>query len=129
MISRSVSLALLCCLSFAGCVGPASSVDEQSGLGLSQGDEPIPQLGRRGPLLSIVPAAGIMDYRMGDEFGKKQVDAASLATASAAYRRASQATAKVGGATGFYLGQFAGVHVMATNHHVQPSMSCSGRTV
>jgi hypothetical protein len=35
----------------------------------------------------------------------------------------------VGGATGFYLGKFAGTHVMATNHHVYTSMSCSGRSV
>jgi hypothetical protein len=90
-------------------------------------EEPVPALGGGGPLESILPLSGIDDYRMGDEFGKKPVDAALLQTVNDAYRRAARATAKYGGATSFYLGNFDGVHVMATNHHVQPTMDCTGR--
>jgi hypothetical protein len=64
--------------------------------------------------------AGVVDptYQIGDEWGKKQVTADSLAHATAAFRRAAMATAHAGGATSFYLGEFAGYHMMATNHHV-----------
>jgi hypothetical protein len=116
-------------ISSAGCSVAEPPVDESGALGLSADGEPIPSLGGRGPIASIGSMAGIADYKMGDEFGKKPVDATTLATASAAYARAARATAMVGGATGFYIGKFDGVHVMATNHHVQPTMSCSGRTV
>jgi hypothetical protein len=63
-------------------------------------------------------AAGTDDYRIGDEWGKRPVTLESLQSARPAFRRAALATARVGGATGFYLGTFHGAHVMATNHHV-----------
>lgn len=71
-------------------------------------------------------ATGIDDYRLGDEWGKKPVG--DMSRESPAFRRAAMATARVGGATGFYLGKFEGVHVMATNHHVYQS-SCVGSRV
>ena len=128
---RSPFLTVVLCLCLCGisCAPPPGEIDEGSAFGLSQDEDPVPALGGRGPLPSIVAAAGVADYRMGDEFGKKPVDATLLASVSDAYRRAARATAKVGGATGFYLGKFDGVHVMATNHHVQPTLSCSGRSV
>lgn len=64
------------------------------------------------------PAAGVDDYRIGDEWGKRRVTAEDLKSARPAFRRAALATARVGGATGFYLGKFNGAHVMATNYHV-----------
>lgn len=63
-------------------------------------------------------------YRLGDEWGKAPVTAGNLANATPAFRRAALATANVGGATGFYLGKFAGKHVMATNNHVLPGNYC-----
>jgi hypothetical protein len=71
--------------------------------------------------------ADIDSYRLGDEWGKRAVTAAELEKATPAFRRAALATASLGGATGFYLGTFAGKHVMATNHHVMPSDSCRSR--
>lgn len=73
---------------------------------------------------------GSDDYRIGDEWGKKPVTIADLEHASPAFRRAALATAKTGGATGFYLGKFAGYYVMATNHHVFPAAwGCLGSTL
>lgn len=68
------------------------------------------------------------DYRLGDEWGKKRVTHQSLASESAAFKRAASATARLPiGGTGFYLGKFNGVHVLATNHHVCPSArQCEG---
>src|SRR5262245_45287287 len=60
-------------------------------------------------------------YRIGDEWGKKPVTAEVLRAATPAFRRAAQATARVGGGTGFYLGKCFGFHVVATNHHVCPA--------
>lgn len=62
-------------------------------------------------------------YRLGSEWGKKPVTMASLAGETPEFRRAALATARAGGATSFYLGEFAGAHVMATNHHVFPQAS------
>ncbi|RZA04456.1 MAG: serine protease [Proteobacteria bacterium] len=79
---------------------------------------------------TFAPLAGTDDYRLGDEWGKRPVNADELTTARAAFRRGALATAKTGGATGFYLGKFAGVHVMATNHHVYEGPSqCLNRRV
>jgi hypothetical protein len=113
------------------CTAPADGAGQAGALALEQqGDlEPVPALGGGGVIASFGPLAGVADYQIGDEFGKKPVTEASLASATDAFRRAARATAMVGGATGFYLGKFAGVHVMATNHHVYTSMSCTGRTV
>lgn len=57
-------------------------------------------------------------YQIGSEWGKKVVTRDQLQSANAAFNRAAMATAKIGGGTGFYLGKFNGLHVVATNHHV-----------
>lgn len=67
-------------------------------------------------------------YQLGDEWGKKAVTQDTLASAGPVFQRAARATAKVGGATGFYLGTFNGKHIVATNHHVIPrAPGCQGR--
>ena len=69
-------------------------------------------------------------YRLGDEWGKKPITALDLPSRSRPFQRASMAAAKVGGGTGFYLGQFNGYYMMATNHHVCPQASdCMGLVV
>lgn len=80
------------------------------------------------PDVTATNAGDKEDYRLGDEWGKKRVTAESLAAESKAFQRAASATAllPVGG-TGFYIGKFNGVHVLATNHHVCPSArDCEG---
>jgi hypothetical protein len=75
-------------------------------------------------------ATGDDSYRLGDEWGKKTVTDEVLRQASVAFRRAALATARTGGATGFYLGKFGNTHVMATNHHVFPNAwNCLNRNV
>jgi len=66
-------------------------------------------------------------YQIGEEWGKKPVTAADL-DSDIHYRRMALSTARTSnGATSFYLGEFNGKHIMATNHHVCPnSYSCSG---
>lgn len=84
----------------------------------------------RGPSLSTKVLRGSDQYRLGDEWGKKPVTALDLPSRSRAFQRASMAAAKVGGGTGFYLGQFNGYYMMATNHHVCPQASdCMGLVV
>jgi hypothetical protein len=69
-------------------------------------------------------------YRLGDEWGKRPLRVEDLSGELPSVRRAALATASVGGATGFYLGKFAGKHVLATNHHVMESeWGCNGRTI
>jgi hypothetical protein len=65
---------------------------------------------------------GIEDYRIGSGWGKRALSAAGLKKETPAFQRAALATVflPVGG-TGFYLGKFAGKHVIATNHHVCPT--------
>ena len=68
------------------------------------------------------------DYRLGDEWGKKRVTDEVLLKASKAFNRAAKATAilPIGG-TGFYIGKFNGIHVLATNHHVcEDERACVG---
>ena len=66
-------------------------------------------------------------YQIGEEWGKKPVTPDQMKTETRAFQRAALATARMGGATAFYLGKFNGHHVMATNHHVLPSArSCLG---
>jgi hypothetical protein len=90
---------------------------------------PLPRESKTGIGLDAV-VAGTDDYRLGDEWGKRPVSTEDLANARAAFKRGALATAKTGGATGFYLGKFAGVHVMATNHHVYEGASqCLNRRV
>jgi len=65
------------------------------------------------------------NYRIGSEWGKKEVKRSDLQNAPAGFKRAALATGKLGGGTAFYLGKFAGFHLIATNHHVCPDlMSC-----
>ncbi len=67
-------------------------------------------------------------YRIGDEWGKKPVTEADLQS-DANFRRMALATAKVRtGGTGFYLGEFNGKMIFATNHHVcEAAYQCKGR--
>jgi hypothetical protein len=101
--------------------------------------EPVPKLGSGIPLREASPyqdefestslfyAPGANTYQIGDEWGKKPVNAADLAQ-TPKLLRAARATAQLGGATGFYLGRFNGEAVVATNHHVCPTLdSCVGR--
>jgi len=60
------------------------------------------------------------DYRIGDVWGKKPVTEDVFNRETAAFKRAAQATASAGGGTSFFLGEFNGQMVMATNHHVFP---------
>lgn len=87
---------------------------------------------------SIFASAGpseygeIREYQIGSTWGKRRVWRQDLPQKSAAYQRAAQATAylTLGSATGFYLGEFGGVSVVATNHHVCPSAKdCMGQGV
>jgi hypothetical protein len=62
-------------------------------------------------------------YQIGTEMGKKLVTSDQMASESAFFVRMAKATAKVRTATGFYIGFFNGFHVVATNHHVCPSVA------
>ena len=59
---------------------------------------------------------------MGDEWGKKVLVRRDLRNKNLKFaeelRRTAKATAKVANGTGFYLGQFNGFHLIATNYHV-----------
>ncbi len=61
-------------------------------------------------------------YRVGDEWGKKVLAWRDLRNKKLQFvevlRRTAKATAKVAKGTGFYLGQFNGFHLIATNYHV-----------
>ncbi len=61
-------------------------------------------------------------YRVGDEWGKKVLVGRDLRNRKLKFvevlRRTAKATAKVAKGTGFYLGQFNGFHLIATNYHV-----------
>jgi hypothetical protein len=73
--------------------------------------------------------AGVSDYQIGDEWGKKVVDSARRPETDPVYYRTVHATAFFNSATAFYLGRFVGQHVMATNHHVMSSdWECDGRS-
>jgi hypothetical protein len=71
----------------------------------------------------------VQEYQIGSEWGKRRIWSSHLEGQSRGFQRAAQATAYLtAGATGFYLGQYAGVHVLATNHHVCPRASdCVGQ--
>ncbi len=69
-------------------------------------------------------------YQVGSEWGKLPITLEVLSHETANFQRVAQATARVGGATGFVLGVFGGQVVVATNHHVCPSAwQCSGQTI
>lgn len=93
--------------------------------------EPVKKLGSYEFLLETDLLQSISDYQIGDEWGKIQVTE-EVMNRSAAIRRAAMATVKVGGGTGFILGEFQGDVVIATNHHVcesASSWSCSSFSV
>lgn len=87
-------------------------------------------LGLDTPLSARAHAAGFRDlgfgfdnaYQIGSEWGKHVVTRQEL-DSNPIFRRAAMATASLGGGTAFYLGRFAGFHVIATNHHVCPNPS------
>jgi hypothetical protein len=61
-------------------------------------------------------------YRVGDEWGKKVLLRRDLRSKKLKFveelRRTAKATAIIAKGTGFYLGQFNGFHLIATNYHV-----------
>lgn len=57
-------------------------------------------------------------YRIGDEWGKVPFSAEHSNVPL--FLKMAKATARIGGGTGFYLGKFANLHLVATNHHVCP---------
>jgi S1-C subfamily serine protease len=91
-------------------------------------DQPVvvPKLGSGVPV-QILPNELNSTYRIGDEWGKRAPSEADFEQVKH-LRRVAQATAKVGGATGFYIGSYNGRHVVATNNHVCPR-SCEGSRV
>lgn len=79
-------------------------------------------------LLSREAISSVADYQIGDEWGKKPVTDADIAAGDLVFVRSVSATAFFNTATAFYLGQFGGAHVMATNHHVLPfEYECRGK--
>ena len=57
-------------------------------------------------------------YQVGSEWGKKPLSREGLKAYPASFKKAALATLRVGGATGFYIGEYNGYHLVATNHHV-----------
>lgn len=69
-------------------------------------------------------------YQLGSEWGKKAVKFDDVSSYPLSFQKAALATVKVGGATGFYIGEHNGYHLVATNHHVLPRRgACLGRKV
>ncbi|MFK7824118.1 MAG: serine protease [Oligoflexales bacterium] len=69
-------------------------------------------------------------YQLGSEWGKKALSRRNLNKYPPSFQKAALATLRVGGATGFYIGEYNGYHLVATNHHVMPRESaCLGRDV
>ncbi len=82
--------------------------------------DPIPILGSYQSFQQANLFSDIVDYQLGDEWGKVEVSPDLLKT-SVVLNRMALATARVAGATGFVLGEFNGDIVVATNHHVCPA--------
>lgn len=79
-------------------------------------------LGGRPGFLNVDVTTTLSDtYRIGDEWGKRPVSAKDIQDPH--ILRMSQATARVTGATGFFIGVYGGKYVMASNHHVCPEES------
>jgi hypothetical protein len=90
----------------------------------------VPDLGGGRPHRPAEIFDTVAQDQLGDTWGKRAVTTANVGAESAPFQRAARATAHVNTATGFYLGSFAGFHVMATNHHVMPSVDdCAGTDV
>ena len=61
-----------------------------------------------------------MRYQVGSEWGKKVVEDSDFIKVDT-LEKIAKGTIKLGGGTAFYIGKYAGHHVIATNHHVCPS--------
>ena len=81
----------------------------------------VPKLGS-GELISPEDEQSISNsrYQLGSEWGKQSFDESAIA-ALPTLKTIAEGTVFIGGATGFYLGKFAGEHLVATNNHVCPS--------
>lgn len=66
-----------------------------------------------------VPKTSEIDYRIGNEWGKHIPTESEMN--NPIIKRAVQATGRIHGATGFFLGKFNDHFLVATNHHVCPS--------
>ncbi len=102
----------------------------------------VPVLGKIGQFITDAPDSALnpfgrqwrdvrnKTYQLGDDWGKKAVTDDVLNYETPQFRRAAKATARTGGATGFFLGEFGGSLVIATNHHVFPeARSCLQETI
>ncbi len=77
-------------------------------------------LGGRTGFLNFDVTTTLSDtYRIGDEWGKHPVSSKDIEDPN--ILRMSQATARVTGATGFFIGVYGGKYVVASNHHVCPT--------
>jgi hypothetical protein len=80
---------------------------------------------------SPVALADSATYQMGEAWGPTR--ARDVEPKTALVLRAIQTTLRIGpagaGATGIYLGKFAGKHLVATNHHVAKMPYMLGRKV
>lgn len=72
---------------------------------------------------------GVESYQLGDVWGREPVDPHRLLQEDPQVARALTAAGRYRHATAFYLGKFAGQHIMATNHHVQTTLRCGGSNV
>lgn len=122
--------------------GGALALSYRSGALASETGNRVPVLGKAGLFVTedAAPALNPFDrqwrdvrnktYQIGDDWGKKPVTEAVLNSETPAFQRAARATARAGGATAFFLGEFGGSLVIATNHHVFPeAKSCLQETI
>ena len=72
---------------------------------------------KRDELLRCLDQKGLNRYRSGDTWGKQEVVRSQLET-DPVYRKTVMGTARFVAEMSFYLGKFAGEHLMATNDHV-----------
>jgi hypothetical protein len=94
-----------------------------AGMGFSNEIDPVVPLGGSNTS-SFMTLSNSATYQIGDVWGKLPVSETELES-NDVYRRVVKATVRVGGGTGFYLGKFAGEHVVGTNNHVMSSrFSC-----
>ena len=93
--------------------------------GVAQMQSDTPQLGGKTAINFQLDTVNTT-YQIGDEWGKLPFSPNEM-LADSVYAKTALATARVGGATGFYIGKFAGEHVMGTNNHVMGSRFQCGR--
>jgi hypothetical protein len=80
--------------------------------------EPVVPLGGWERPADLLGLALDQRYQIGSEWGKKVVTRELFNQQNDGFKRMAQATARVGGATGFFIGEFDGKLVVATNNHV-----------